>query len=245
MLKKLFMSKASKKFMRYNQEDNVRYSFYKQFINNSDIVFDVGANIGNRTKIFRNLAAKVIAFEPQSICFNKLTKACKPFKNIKVLKLGLSEKPGKENMLLADAHTISTLNKDWPIVSKNSGRFNEYNWDDKEEIELTTLDLMIEKFGKPQFIKIDVEGYEYEVLKGLNTSIPYISFEFSSELFAVASNCIEYLSSLALTKYNISLGESMEFYNKEWLDKEEIIASLKKVIQDDPLAWGDIYTKQV
>src|SRR5687767_7627615 len=55
--------------------DQARLDFYSQFLERGDIAFDVGANMGNRTRIFRMLCQNVIAIEPQRACVEVLTRA--------------------------------------------------------------------------------------------------------------------------------------------------------------------------
>ena len=65
-------------------------------------------------------------------------------------------------------------------------------------VETTTLDKLIAAHGVPFFIKIDVEGYEPSVLRGLHSAVPYLSFEVNLPEFASeGQECIEILSRLA------------------------------------------------
>jgi predicted RNA methylase len=57
-----------KSLSAWNSVDQRRSEFYSQFVSSGDLVFDVGANVGNRSKIFSRLGARVIAFEPQPAC---------------------------------------------------------------------------------------------------------------------------------------------------------------------------------
>jgi hypothetical protein len=92
---------------------------------------------------------------------------------------------------------------------RDSGGFSEFTWTGKQTIEVTTLDSLIEEFGSPGFIKIDVEGYEFEVLSGLSRPVRALSFEFP-EYLAAASQRVERLCSLGNTEFNYSLGASMK-----------------------------------
>jgi hypothetical protein len=100
---------------------------------------------------------------------------------------------------------------------------------------------LIEQYGLPVFCKIDVEGFEKEVLSGLTKQIPCISFEFCREFFDDARECINRLLSIGQYKFNCSIGESMELVSPVWLIPDrlyEILGSL-----EDKLLWGDIYAK--
>ena len=144
---------------------SARKFFYSQFIKPNDLVFDVGANIGNRTVIFLELEAKVIAIEPQKECYEKLTKRFGD--KIELVKKGLGEKESIETLYVSELSAISSFSKEHVDVMKED-RFKGTNWNSSVDIEMTTIDSLIEQFGTPVFCKIDVEGYEYDVLKGLS-----------------------------------------------------------------------------
>jgi len=216
--------------------------FYRQFINKGDMVFDIGANIGNRTDIFIELGATVIAVEPQSSCARILkTKYGKNNRFILINK-ALAEKEGQAEMMISDASTISSLSKDWVDAVRKSGRFGNHKWDGKETVQTTTLDKLIEEYGVPSFIKIDVEGYEYEVLRGLTKPVNVISFEFTPECLESAFNCLNYLSKLGAVVMNYSVGESMKWSLDKWVSPIEIIKILSEFENDNKL-FGDIYAK--
>lgn len=218
-----------------------RKQFYSQFLNANDTVFDVGANYGNRVIPFLNLGCKVIAIEPQEKCNKYLEN--KFGNQIQIIKKGLSTKEEIKEFYISNSSTISTFSKDW-LDKVKDGRFKHYEWNKVEKIEMTTLDKVIAEFGKPRFIKIDVEGYELEVIKGLSTSIPYISIEYNvPENTDKSIGCIEHLYNIENNcKFNYSVGESMQLELKDWLLKDEFIT----LINTDSFvktSFGDIYIK--
>ena len=91
---------------------------------------------------------------------------------------GLCEKECIRTFHLSNASTISSFSDEWISSVKNT-RFKGFNRDRTMEVEMTTLDKLIETYGIPVFIKIDVEGYELEVLKGLSKPVRLISFEYT------------------------------------------------------------------
>lgn len=103
------------------------------------------------------------------------------------------------------------------------------------------MDNLIKEFGLPTFCKIDVEGFEYQVLKGLSSSIKYLSFEFTKEFFDETKNCLNYLTSLGYSSFNYDIYESMSFQLPKWVGVEEVIKKIK--LNKDKLLGGDIYTK--
>ena len=80
---------------------------------------------------------------------------------------------------------------------------------------MTTLDALIARHGAPAFAKIDVEGFEAEVLPGLTQAVPALSFEFTTIQRDVALACLERCQALGYVRYNAALGESQELGARE------------------------------
>jgi len=215
--------------------------FYSQFINQGDLCFDVGASLGNRTEIFLKLGAIVVAIEPQSVCMRQLKKKYHENSRVILIQKALGEKEGEGELLLSQAHTISSMSKEWISSVKSSGRFRRYTWNKSVMVPMTTLDKLIEEFGKPSFCKIDVEGFEFQVLQGLSQPIRTLSFEFTPEFMDSAINCIGHLSKIGFAKFNYSVGESMRLALPRWVTSDEIC----KILADLPhkTIFGDVYAK--
>lgn len=203
------------------------------FIKEGDLVFDVGANYGNKSILFTKLGAKVIAFEPQPQCLKTLQDLGLIIENI-----ALDKVKGEETMFISNADTLSSMSIDF-ISETRKERFKGYTWDEPIQVQTDTLDNMITKYGVPKYIKIDVEGYEYNVLQGLTQPIEYISIEFTPELLAYTLKCLQLLEG----KFNYISQENTEFMFKEWQTKEEIINYLTS-ITDHKVEFGDIYIWQ-
>jgi len=211
--------------------------FYSQFINKGDLCFDVGAHKGNKTEIFLRIGAKVVAVEPQEDCIDYMRQKFRKTSRLILVNKGLSDKEGELNLYICeDANTISTFSDNW-----KTGRFSNYKWNKSRLCSVTTLDNLIKKFGLPVFCKIDVEGFEFKVLKGLSQPIPYISFEFTREFYNDAKSCITHLLSLGHVRFDCSLGDSHNMFLKSWVTPEELYRRLDLV--DNNLLWGDIYAK--
>lgn len=223
-----------------------RRDFYLQFLKPGDIYFDVGANYGNRIDPLSKNQIRIIAIEPQLECIRYLKK--KYGNKITIIPKGLAEKKGSKIMFLSDAHTISSFSKEWIKATQESGRFSMYKWDRTQLTEMETLDNIILEYGKPQFIKIDVEGFEFEVLRGLSQPIKTISFEYTTpEKKDSVNDCINRITDLSLpvkVLFNYSIGESMEWALNSWLPPKEML----KVVESKRFLdsrFGDIYAKTI
>lgn len=216
-------------------------NFYSQFIGKDDLCFDIGANVGNKTKLFLKSGAKVVAVEPQKNCCRKMQRLYGTNENLIVINKGLADKPGYLDLSICDRYNgLSTMSEKW----EKEGRFaHKYKWTKTQKVPVTTLDNLIAEYGLPKFCKIDVEESEPLVLKGLTKPIPYISFEFHREFFDNTKKCINHLLFLGSAGFNCAIGESRELLFPNWVSAAELYNRLG-VIEDEDL-WGDIYVKFV
>lgn len=204
-------------------------------------MFDVGANVGNRTSVFVALGAKVVAVEPQPHCVRRLQEAFGA-SGVIVVSKALGAREGEAEMMMSTIDTISSLSREWIEKVRNSGRFSLYEWPHRLKVEVTTLDALIASYGRPSFCKIDVEGYEYEVLQGLSQPIEALSFEFTPEAIEPALRCIDYLARLGDYRFNYSLLETLELALPEWIGAAEVKERIKGW-NGSIRIFGDVYAK--
>jgi FkbM family methyltransferase len=217
-------------------------NFYSSFIKKDDLCFDIGANVGNYTDVFLRLGATVVAVEPQDHSMGELRRKYRNNKRVILIHKGLDNKVGEQELVICSAHPASSMSKDWISAVKHSGRFPQMSsWDKTKVVPVTTLDMLIEDYGRPTFCKIDVEGYEFNVLQGLSYPIPYISFEFTPEFLDPAKDCIEYLATLGTAVFNYSIGQSMKLALSDWVEPKEMYEILEQL--PDKSIFGDIYAK--
>jgi FkbM family methyltransferase len=218
-------------------------AFYKQFIVAGTVCFDVGANYGERSEIFARLGARVIAVDPQPLCVNYLQARFAHNPKVTVVPKGLDAAAGEQELLInSTTALVASMSKEWVSRVAHRPRYAPEQWNKSVKVQVTTLDELIKQHGKPTFCKIDVEGYELNVLRGLTRPINALSFEFTPESIQAALDCVGYLDSLANHYvYNYSVGETMELVKPEWVNG----ATIHDVLLNLPsgVESGDVYAK--
>ena len=227
---------------QWTPQDQQMVDFYSQFISEDDLCFDVGANVGNRVKILLKLKAKVVAIEPQEECVGILKKVFGKNSRLKIVPEALGDKEGEAEIMINSSNTLSSMSAEWIDVIEKSRRFSEYVWYKKQQVPVTTLDRLIVLHGVPSFIKIDVEGFEYQVIKGLSQPVSMMSLEFVPEFLESTIHCIDYLRGLGEIRSNLSLGESMQFFLDNWITPDEMKVTLSNLSNDAKL-FGDVYIR--
>ncbi len=217
-------------------------SFYKSLIEPKDLCFDVGSHLGDRVVSWLSIGASVVAFEPQQRFSQYLDKKFNTNSKFHLENIGLSYKEGAMEFNVCQRYpTLSSLSgKDWENRLNENSKLN-INFDSSYEIKVSTLDNMISKYGLPSFIKIDVEGHESEVLKGLSQKVKYLSFEFLNFNNAELLECLKKCESLGYTKFNWSYQEEFKFRLDNWSPQSKVLEGIGKM--DRKVFSGDIYVK--
>jgi FkbM family methyltransferase len=213
---------------------------YAQFVKRGDLVFDVGAHVGDRVASFRRLGARVIAIEPQPALALAL-KALYGFnRNVTIERKAVGRNPGTLAMKInIDNPTVSTASSAFIGAAKGAKGWEGQVWERTIEVPVTTLDALIEAHGTPSFVKIDVEGFEAEALLGLTKPVAALSFEFTTIQREVAHACIARCAGLGYREFNAALGESQAL--GEWRSAETIARWLSEL--PHAANSGDIYAR--
>lgn len=191
---------------------------YGAFVERGDLVFDVGAHVGDRIAAFRRLGARVIAVEPQPAVVKVLKLIYGRKSDIVIEAAAVGRESGKlELMINADNPTVSTASRQLVDAARDATGWQAQRWTKTISVPMTTLDALIAKYGAPAFIKIDVEGFEAEALAGLTRPVKALSFEFTTIQRDVALASLERCMALGFTRFNAALGESQKFEYPAWI----------------------------
>jgi FkbM family methyltransferase len=214
--------------------------FYAQFVRPGSLCFDVGAHAGNRVRCWRQLGARVVAIEPQADFVRILRWLYGRDADVEIVPLAVGAKPGTAELLVSErTPTVTTLSQAWVESVQRDPRFKSVSWSRGQRVEIVTLQSLIERHGEPDFIKVDVEGFEAEALAGLATPVRGLSFEYVPATRDIALACVERLTNLATYRFNWSQGETHRLASRAWVDAAGMRAQLERL--PALASSGDVY----
>ena len=192
-----------------------------KIIKPGDICWDIGANIGFYTCLLASQvedAGTVVAFEPAARTFDYIHKnvSLNQFSNVTVVNKGLGDKVEQRHLYYSEA----ALAEGTASLKYDEGRTAS------ERVTLDTIDNLIGELPIPNFIKIDVEGYQLEVLRGgehcLKTHAPLLMAELKDVGETNRDNFRE------IEKYIMGLGYSLYEIGKYALKRCPHISDSKR-----------------
>lgn len=214
---------------------------YRPFVPAGGLAFDVGAHVGDRTRAFRALGARVVAVEPGTAAGRVLRLLHGRDPRVSLVSEAVGAEEGEAEFRVNSRNpTVSTLSGGMLAATANAPGWQGQRWDRVERVRVTTLDRLIAEHGIPDFLKVDVEGHEPDVLAGLSAANapPALSFEIVMAMRPAALAALARAGALGYSRFRLSIGESHGFADG-WLD----IGAMRTTIADLPDAAnsGDVY----
>ena len=204
------------------------------------LAYDIGAFDGDTTGMISSLGyEKIVCFEPDPEAFERMKRQISG--NVIFLNLAVSDVSGKKvKMITVPGHPyLSSLESTWFSTSRHP-------MDNFIEIEVETISLndYIEESGAiPAYIKVDAEGHELSIFKGLNYKPTKLSFEWVSEFYEKNESCLKLLCDIGFDKFIICHKENLPTIEDKTLSIDECLSVLKSfnISDTERIVWGNIW----
>ncbi len=235
----LYLNLTNRKLLKDRDREAAFYRAVLDGFKPGDLIFDIGANIGDKTDTFLRIGAHVVAVDPdehsQAILRQKFLRYRMRPQPVMIVGKAVGAKVGAETMLVcAPGSVFNTLSKKGASIVSGATNRPEQSSDtieykEKKIVETTTLDHLIEAYGLPFFIKIDVVGFELEVLQGLHRSVPCLSFEIGlPESRQELLQCVDLLGGLSSSgQFNYTWDRRNGLALDRWLDVQAFLRVLE------------------
>jgi FkbM family methyltransferase len=213
---------------------------YQRFVAPGDLAFDIGAHVGDRVASFRRLGARVVAVEPQRALARVLRLIYGFDRGVVIEEAAVGRYQGEIQLKLNLSNpTVATASDDFIQAAEGAIGWEGQRWGGTQTVPMTTLDALIARHGLPSFAKIDVEGFEDEVLAGLSQPLPALSLEFTTIQRDVALRAVARLARSGPYGFNAAVGESQILEHAAAVDA----ASISQWLEELPAEAnsGDIY----
>ena len=192
-------------FFKHKVAESEMYTqIIKTYLPENPLIFDIGANIGDLSIAFKKAGARVVSVEPDPINLTHLR-----FRN-------------KKALFTIEPIAIGNIDGQIPFyVHLRDNALSTAKTLNLSDFETTTVEsqkmqTLIAKYGIPDFIKIDAEGFEWPILQSLSLPIQMLCFEINfPEFQEEAIHIINHLHTLSPDyKFNISTNDENLSFEK-------------------------------
>src|SRR5438105_1148465 len=208
-------------------------AFYRSILPPNALCFDVGANTGSRSEALLTAGMRVVAFEPQVSCIPELRTRCAAYEDLRIVAAAMGSAPAIATLFVRSSGPLSGFVANWGGVTVA-----------EVDVPVLTLDMAIAQFGTPFYCKIDVEGYELEVLRGLTKAVSVVSIEYhlTPDDIAKTRSCVARLRELGMRVVNVCPAESYAPKFPAWRPLEELESWFPSALQgSEEFAYGDLF----
>lgn len=222
--------------------------FYRSILRTSDrqgAIFDIGANLGDKAEVFRRVQGKVVCFEPDRTNIEFLKQRFRRRSEVVVVGKAVSDRIGTlEFNVFQEGDSLNTLSTKWVdvLTGEQDARFGRgRRVVSRYPVDTVTLDRALDDYGPALYVKIDVEGHELNVLKGLTRGVPFISFEVNLPHFrAEALECVAHVASTVPgARFNYDVHCKLEM--PHWMDQ----AAFSSWLAETSLPYAEVWARML
>lgn len=219
-------------------------ALYSRYLGPDSLAFDIGAHVGDRTAAFRRLGARVVTVEPQRAAMRALRLIHGRDRRVTLIKAAIGARPGQAEMRVNTANpTVSSLSGAFVDAADGAAGWEGQTWDGRQTVPVTTLDALIAEHGCPDFLKLDIEGFEEAALAGLSAPVPALSLEITLLQRDTGLAALSRLAALGPYEFAFSLGEELTPDAGGWHDHPAIAARIAAL--PDAANSGDLYARRI
>ncbi len=211
-------------------------AFYRRLLGplrtKDGIILDIGANTGLLTKVFADYARTVVAVEPEPSNIAVLRSHVRwKRQKVRVVEAACGAEAGvQELMVYSESGALNTFRPQWKEALEAGflGTIPPFSGK-RLAVPVTTLDALIRQYGPPVFLKVDVEGYEWEVFQGLSQRIPLLVFEANLPVFRTETIRIVERLSMLDTGATFNYADDFDLQLRDYLPADRFIETLSQL----------------
>ena len=217
-------------------------TFFARWVGPDSLCFDIGAHVGDRTSTWLALGARVVSLEPDPQYYAYLSRKLGNDPSWVGLPQALAAEEGHATLFQSKRNgMVSSLSSSWDAEIEAIDA-QGFRFDEQTDVSTIRLDALIERYGMPDFMKLDIEGMERTVLETASKLPGALSFEYYPTRQEDAQRCIEAIEAQGTCRYQFVSRETFTFAWSSWLSAAEAILRIQATSQ---AIAGDVYAERI